>query len=79
MKELISQIYCVDCPEAVRIKFWLRAYTLETDFYKDMNKDLMKGQSKLYLPYIKLLYSGINNNSITVNVSNNLYRGALGN
>ena len=77
MKELISQIYCVDCPEAVRIKFWLRAYTLETDFYKDMNNDLMKGQSKLYLPYIKLLYSGINNNSITVNVSNNLYRGAL--
>ena len=37
MNELISQIYCVDCPEAVRIKFWLRAYTLETDFYKDMN------------------------------------------
>ena len=77
MKKLITQIYCVDCPQAIRIKYWLRAYTLETKFYKDMNKDLMKGQTKLYLPYIKLLYSGLNNNSITVNVSNNLYRGAF--
>ena len=77
MNELISQIYCVECPEALRIKYWLRAYTLETKFYSDMNKDLMKGKSKLYLSYIKLLYSGLNNNNIKVNVSNNLYRGAL--
>ena len=77
MNELISQIYCVDCPEALRIKYWLRAYTLETKFYSDMNKDLMKGKSKLYLSYIKLLYSGLNNNNIKVNISNNLYRGAL--
>ena len=77
MNELISQIYFIDCPDSLRIKYWLRAYTLETKFYKDMNNDLMKGNSKLYLPYIKLLYSGLNNNSIKVNVSNDLYRGAL--
>ena len=42
-----------------------------------MNDDLMKGSTKTYLPYIKLLYSGLNNNTIKVNVSNDLYRGAL--
>ena len=77
MNELISQIYGVDCPDALRIKYWLRAYTLETKFYKDMNADLMKENTKLYLPYIKLLYSGLNKNSIKVNISNDLYRGAL--
>ena len=78
MKELICQIYMIDdCPESLRIKYWLRAYTLETKFYKNMNDDLMKGSTKTYLPYIKLLYSGLNNNTIKVNVSNDLYRGAL--
>ena len=42
-----------------------------------MNFDLMKGQTKLYLPYIKLIYLGLRNNIINVNVSNDLYRGAL--
>ena len=37
----------------------------------------MKEKSKLYLPYIKLLFSGLNSNSINVNISNDLYRGAL--
>ena len=77
MNELISQIFGVDCPDPLRIKYWLRAYTLETKFYKDMNNDLMKEKSKLYLPYIKLLYSGLKSNSIKVNISNCLYRGAL--
>ena len=70
MRELISQIYNVDCPISLRIKYWLRAYTLQTKFYNDMNFDLMKGQTKLYLPYIKLIYLSLRNNIINVNVSN---------
>ena len=77
MNELISQIYNVDCPASLRIKYWLRAYTLETKFYSDLNSDLINGQAKIYLPYIKLLYSGLTNNCINVNASNDLYRGAL--
>ena len=77
MNELISQIFNVDCPASLRIKYWLRAYTLDTKFYSDLNSDLIKGQAKIYLPYIKLLYSGLTNNCINVNVSNDLYRGAL--
>ena len=78
MKELISQIYNVDCPDSIRIKYWLRAYTLETKFYHDMNSDLMKNNNTdIYLPYIKLLYSGLSNNCINFNISNDLYRGTL--
>ena len=77
MNALISQVYNVDCPISLRIKYWLRAYTLETKFYNDMNYDLMKNKSKIYLPYIKLLYSGLTDNNIKVNVSDDLYRGAL--
>ena len=77
MNELITQIYKVDCPISLRIKYWLRAYTLETKFYKDLNSDLMKGQTKIYLPYIKLLYSGLTENCINVNATDDLYRGAL--
>ena len=77
MNALISQVYNVDCPVSLRVKYWLRAYTLETKFYKDMNSDLMKDKSKIYLPYIKLLYSGLTDNNIITNVSDDLYRGAL--
>ena len=77
MKALITQIYKVNCPISLRIKYWLRAYTLETKFYKDLNSDLMKGQTKIYLPYIKLLYSGLTDKCINVNVKDDLYRGAL--
>ena len=77
MKELISQIYNIKCPISLRIKYWLRAYTLETKFYKDMNNDLMKDKIKLYIPYIQLLYSGLRINSFEFSSTKDLYRGAL--
>ena len=77
MKELISQIYNVKCPISLRIKYWLRAYTLETKFYKDMNEDLMKDKIKPYIPYIQLLYSGLKINSFNFSSTKDLYRGAL--
>ena len=77
MKELIFQIYNVNCPIPLRIKYWLRAYTLETKFYKDMNSDLMKDKIKPYIPYIQLLYSGLKINNFNFSYTNDLYRGAL--
>ena len=77
MIELIAQIYKIDCPISLRIKYWLRAYTLETKFYNDMNSYLMKGKAALYSPYIRLLYSGLKKDIINFNVSNDLYIGAL--
>ena len=77
MKELILQIYKVNCPISLRIKYWLRSYTLETKFYKDMNSDLMKGNIKPYIPYIQLLYSGLKLNNFNFSNTNDLFRGAL--
>ena len=34
MNEMITQIYKVDCPISLRIKYWFRAY-------KDLNSDLI--------------------------------------
>ena len=77
MKELIFQIYKVKCPISLRIKYWLRAYTLETKFYKNMNSDLMKENIQYYIPYIKLLYFGLKQNNFDFSYTRNLYRGAL--
>jgi hypothetical protein len=77
MKNLIFQIYNVNCPISLRIKYWLRAYTLETKFYKDMNSDLMKDNVKPYIPYIQLLYSNSMINKFKFSYTNVLYRGAL--
>ncbi len=77
MECLISQIYNInDCPDSLRIKYWLRAYSLETNFYKDMNSDLDNNNTKNYLTFIKLLYFGLSDNFINTNFSNDLYRGA---
>ena len=77
MKELIQQIYNINCPIYLRIKYWLRAYTFETKFYKDMNSDLMKDKIKPYIPYIQLLYSGLKLNNFNYSYTNDLFRGAL--
>ena len=77
MKELIFQIYNVNCPIPLRIKYWLRAYTLETKFYKDMNSDLMKDNIKPYISFIQLLYSCLMINNFNFSYANDLYRGAL--
>ncbi len=77
MKELIFQIYNTNCPIPLRIKYWLRAYTLETEFYKIMNEDLMKDKIKPYIPYIQLLYSGLKLNNFNFSYTRDLFRGAV--
>jgi hypothetical protein len=42
-----------------------------------MNLDLMKGNIKYYIPYIKLLYYGLKLNNFGFSNYQNLYRGAL--
>ena len=75
--KLISQIYDKDCPLSIRIKYWLRAYTIESNFYKNLNTQLMQNNYKDYLPYIQILYEGIESNNLNFNFIGNLYRGSL--
>lgn len=65
--KLIYQIYDIDCPLSIRIKYWLRAYTLESYFYKNMNTELMENNFKEYIPYIQLLYQGLEAENLNFN------------
>ena len=58
-------------------KYWIRIYTEDTDFFKDMNKDLRKRINVLkYMTFIKLFYQGIKQNIFTPAITN-LYRGSV--
>ena len=62
-------------PHEILSKYWIRAYTAETKFYKNMNEDLRKSKVKKYLTYIQMMYEGIKIKSFTTNNSKMLYRG----
>ena len=62
-------------PNEVLSKFWVRAYTSESNFYKDMNKDLRLNKVNKYLPFIHMMYEGVKIKSLTFKYKNKLYRG----
>ena len=47
-------------PKIILVKFWLRIYTLETEFYNNMNCKLMKLKGKEFYTFIKLIYYSLN-------------------
>ncbi len=60
MKELINSILPVSkVPLEILCKFYARAYTIQCNFYKNMNNDLIKGKKENYLTYVKVMYEGI--------------------
>ena len=77
MYNLIHQIYNTNCPYSLRIKYWIRAYTLETPFYDNMNAELMQEKAEKYIPFINLLYNCIQKKYLKFSYSKNLYRGHL--
>ena len=53
MKLLIEQLLLnIDIPKEILVKYWLRAYTCESDFYKEMNYCLEKKIKKMNLIFI---------------------------
>ena len=78
-KELVDvfeQLINVDkIPHEILSKYWARAYTLESNFYKNMNGDLKKLNTKNYLTYIQMMYEAIKIKSFPINNSKCLYRG----
>ena len=58
-------------------KYLASAYSLETEFYKVLNFDLMKSKvNNNYKTFIKLLYNGIEIKSYLSYTGNLLYRGS---
>ena len=64
-------------PFEILCKYSARIYTFETEFYKNINYDLMKSKmNDNYKTYIKLLYNGIENKSFSSFTGELLYRGS---
>ena len=65
-------------PFEIMSKYWARCYTIESDFYKDLNNKLMKSELKDYFKtYINMLYTGVKLNSLNSSSGHLLYRGSL--
>ena len=64
-------------PIEILSKYYARLYTLESSFYKDINKDLGLNNNQKYLPFIKTLYEGVKLESLKLATDNELYRGSI--
>ena len=77
VKELLGPIQSIpNIPIEILSKYYARLYTAESDFYKELNKDLGMNKIDKYLPFIKILYEGVKLGSLHLAKDNILYRGA---
>ena len=76
INQIVSKEENPNWPTPILSKYWLRAYTLETNFYSEMNSELRKGNFSNYQPYIQLLYNSLKDNSLKYYRSGNFYRGS---
>ena len=60
IKLLLNNIQSIpNIPIELLSKYYSRIYTIESNFYKDLNKDLRNNKNDNYLPFIKVLYDGV--------------------
>ena len=65
-------------PFEILSKYWARFYSVESDFYKVLNNDLMKSNLSFnYKTFIKMLYTGVEINSLKSYPGKYLFRGAV--
>lgn len=81
-KRIIDYIYPqkekkIDIPYHILAKFYARLYTLESDFYHRINKDLTNKKFDFYRTYIFLLYNGLHKKTLKNYSSSELYRGGV--
>ena len=62
-------------PNELLCKYYTRLYTLETPLYKEMNKNLRKGNVEEYKNFIKVMYEGLKLNCLSSSFNETLYRG----
>ena len=76
MKDLIEQLFLdIKIPYEILVKYWLRAYTINTNFSDEMNFCLEKRIGFAYDTYIKILYQGLLIKSITPTFDKKLFKG----
>ena len=62
-------------PNELLCKYYTRLYTLDTPLYKEMNKNLRKGNVEEYKNFIKVMYEGLKLNCLSSSFNETLYRG----
>ena len=76
LKKLLGSIKSmINVPIELLSKYYARLYTIESDFYRNINKDLGLNKKEKYLPFIKTLYEGVKLKSLSLASNNILYRG----
>ena len=77
LKILLDSIKSMrNIPIEILSKYYARLYTIDSNFYKDINKNLGLNKIEKYLPFIKTLYEGVKLKSLSLASNNILYRGS---
>ena len=65
----------INIPPEIMSKIWVYIYSCQSNFYRDMNVNLMTQTNiDLYNSFIKMLYKGLEKKSLEMNCTNDLYR-----
>jgi hypothetical protein len=78
LKEIFDQILEIplaNVPIELLSRYYARAYTVQSDFYGDLNHDLRKNNKDKYLPLVKLFYESIKYKTFNLSSEIELYRG----
>ena len=77
LKTLLGSIKSlINIPIEILSKYYAKLYTADSNFYRDINKDLGLNKKEKYLPFIKTLYEGVKLKSLSLASNNILYRGS---
>ena len=72
---LLNDIYKVPkIPIELLCKYYIRLYTMESNFYKNINYDLRNGAKQNNLSFIKILYEGLKLTVLELASNKELYR-----
>ena len=74
IKNLLNTLKTIQkIPIEILSKYFIGLYTLESNFYKKINKDLEANKIEEHLPFIKILYEGIKLKSFSISHNTSLY------
>ena len=78
IKNLLEQLKLIpNIPIEILAKFYVRFYTADSNFLKNINSDLRKNIKEKYLPFVKVLYQGVKLKSLPLSSKNILYRSLI--
>ena len=77
LKELLGSINSAsNIPIEILSKYYARLYSADSNFHKEINKELASDKKEKFLPYIKILYEGVKLKSLPLASDKILYRGS---